>query len=304
MKKVKSLLGAIVVVLIFGYLVRIIVVNWHQVKGFEWKFNIPFLLFSFLLFASTQLFAVWVWRRLIGAFGYSLRFDRLFVIWWIAAMGRYLPGKVWQLVGLAVLGEREGIPAEVTTAASIMTQALSILSGFIIAVPILIVEKNNSLIPILLFVLVLAVATYPPVFRKWVNFIGRKIRGIEINVFLTPLQLLIFVLLYAAMWLGYGLGFALFVSGITGRGITLDYISIYAFSYIIGLITIFVPGGFGVREGVMTAFLTVRFGAAVASAVSIAARLWVTLVEVIFFVIALAMSGRRKKHELQGGSGN
>ncbi len=303
-KKLKSIAGLIIVLLIFAYLLRNIVVNWQQIKSFTWEINAIPLIASFLLFASTQLFAVWVWRQLLLTFGHRLEFKKLFVIWWLSAMGRYLPGKVWQLVGLAVLGEKEGVPAEVTTAASIMSQALAVLAGAVISVPILATKGQNFLVSSVVFVLVLAVMIYPPIFRKWVNFAGKKFRGIEIPVYLDMLQIGRFLLLYGVIWVGYGLGFALFVAGLTGSKIFAIYVSIYAFSYIVGLLAIFVPGGFGVREGLMTMFLSGQFGEGVASAISVAARLWVTLVEVLFFLIALYLKARKQDEKIQGGSRN
>ncbi len=290
----KTVIGIAIIVAIFAYLIRGIVVNWQQVKDFHWQIGYLSLFMSFLFFAASQLFSVWVWLQLLKKFGYELSFGKLFVIWWISAMGRYLPGKVWQLAGLAIMGEREGIPAEVTTSASILTQVLAILAGFVISIPIVMAQKKESIYFLLITVVFLILMVYPPVFKRWINFIGKKIRGIEIRVHLNTLSLLEFILLYGFLWIGYGVGFGLFVRGITGANFTLDYIPIYAFSYIVGLITVFVPGGFGVREGLMTAFLKDRFGEAVASAVAIVARIWVTIVELFFFLIAISMMARRK----------
>ncbi len=293
-KSLKTAVGIVVVITIFVYLIRIILVNWNQVKGFEWHLNYLHLVLSFFFFAFGQLFSVWLWMHLLDSFGYRLSFRRLFIIWWISAMGRYLPGKVWQLVGLAVMGEKEGVPAEVTTSASVLTQVLAILSGFLISIPVILSQQRDSIYLLSAVIIGLGILVYPPIFRKWINFIGRRIRGIEINVHLDFWNLLKFLALYLVLWISYGLGFGFFVKGISRSAFYFNFISIYAFSYIVGLLTIFVPGGFGVREGLMAAFLKRQFGTAVASTISIAARLWVTLVEVFFFTIALAMTARRK----------
>ncbi len=282
--------GLIVALLILAYLIRMVVKNWHEVQHYEWHLKWGWLLASLILIGLTHNFMVFVWNLLLRSFGYSLEFKKLFVIWWLAAMGRYLPGKMWQLVGLAVLAEHEGVPAEVTTSTSILTQMLSIISGLLIAIPTVLVVKPDSLFVLLIAIFALLIAVYPPIFQRLVNFVGKRFRGIEIEVKLSVIKLLEIIGFYLLGWVAYGVGFNMFLHGIADIEITPLIIPIYAFSYVVGLISIFVPGGLGVREGLITLFLGKWISSGVASATAIAARIWMTLIEVIFFVAAIGMS--------------
>jgi hypothetical protein len=46
-------------------------------------------------------------------------------VYFLASLGRYLPGKVWQLAGLAVLAGRAGLPPGQATAAAVLGSSAS-----------------------------------------------------------------------------------------------------------------------------------------------------------------------------------
>ncbi|MDX1568395.1 MAG: lysylphosphatidylglycerol synthase domain-containing protein, partial [Longimicrobiales bacterium] len=61
------------------------------------------------------------WGRMVGELGGpSLSFSRSASIYFASNLGRYIPGKVWQLAGLAYLAKREGVPAATATAAAVL----------------------------------------------------------------------------------------------------------------------------------------------------------------------------------------
>jgi hypothetical protein len=88
-----------------------------------------------------------------------------------------------------------------------------------------------------------------------------------------------------ASWLLYGLAFALFAHGVSPRatGNASSYIAVYTGSYLAGYLALFVPGGVGVREGVLVLAMP-RFelaSAADAAVVAITSRLWLTILEIL-----------------------
>jgi uncharacterized membrane protein YbhN (UPF0104 family) len=85
-------------------------------------------------------------------------------------------------------------------------------------------------------------------------------------------------------------------TGNSSSGVAL-YVATYTISYLVGYLVFFAPGGLGFREGVL---LTVLPAAALATPpqaalVTIASRVWITILEVtpaLFFLVAYRMRHR------------
>lgn len=118
--------------LIFALLLRNLYLNWSELSTYQWSLNYLALAGSlFLLLAGAFLYA-YLWRRILLQFGGSLEFRKAFRIVFLSQLGRYLPGKVWNLAGVIYLGSKEGIP-KVISGASLGLQLLwQILSGLIV----------------------------------------------------------------------------------------------------------------------------------------------------------------------------
>jgi uncharacterized membrane protein YbhN (UPF0104 family) len=102
----------------------------------------------------------------------------------------------------------------------------------------------------------------------------------------------------AVSWLFYGIAFQLFVRGVLGvsPGEISSYIAVYTAAYILGFISPIAPAGLGVREFTLAAFMT-QLGLANeadAALVAIAARLWLTIVELVPSGLYVATRTRRK----------
>jgi hypothetical protein len=97
--------------------------------------------------------------------------------------------------------------------------------------------------------------------------------------------------LYLCAWLVYGLAFFLFTRSITfiDPSYIFSFFGIFAGAYIIGLIAVFVPGGLGVREGILAGLLSAFFPFPVAVAIAFGSRIWITAAELLCVVIALRL---------------
>ena len=50
-------------------------------------------------------------------------------IWFLASLGKYIPGKVWAVAGAAVLAQRAGVDPSVAVAGALVLQVLALASG-------------------------------------------------------------------------------------------------------------------------------------------------------------------------------
>jgi glycosyltransferase 2 family protein len=98
-------------------------------------------------------------------------------------------------------------------------------------------------------------------------------------------------------WLVAGVAFRMFAEAMgVLRGPVSAYISVYAASYVAGFLALFAPGGLGVREGALIATMQ-RAGLATpveAAAIAVASRIWLTVLEVIPGLVALAVPASRQ----------
>jgi uncharacterized membrane protein YbhN (UPF0104 family) len=292
------------------FLVRSVVRNWQAVKTFDWQFNPWLLIASFLLLCGTLFYMIVLWRGLINRLGSRIGLGAAFRIFSISAMGRYLPGKVWQLVGMVYLGKREGVRTEAGVWAAVLAQLLAILSGVLVTFLAFLAEQQRLLAPLLqrigvirislwwmlLPVALMLVVIHPRILQKLTNWILRIFKRPAIKFNLSYPGLIVFFCLYFVSWLLYGTAFWLFLSSIHPVGLA-DWVLVtgaFAAAYIVGLLAVFVPGGLGVREGLLTLFLEGVVGEGVAVALSFGQRLWFTTAELTFVAISLIFLRRKK----------
>ncbi|MFQ5612218.1 MAG: lysylphosphatidylglycerol synthase domain-containing protein [Anaerolineae bacterium] len=103
------------------------------------------------------------------------------------------------------------------------------------------------------------------------------------------------VAMYGAMWLLAGFSFYLLFNSVSEMG-GLDKvplaIGVFAFAWLAGFISVFSPGGIGVREGVIHLLLSPFVATPYPIAIALFSRVLWSLLEAIFFLIVLLI-GRR-----------
>jgi uncharacterized membrane protein YbhN (UPF0104 family) len=104
-------------------------------------------------------------------------------------------------------------------------------------------------------------------------------------------------------WVTYGLAFMWLVRGVLGQapGTPSQYVAVFATSYVIGYLFLIAPGGIGPREAVMFSLMT-SLGLATAkdaALVTVASRVWLTLLEMIPGLLFLAHDGARRRPSTQ-----
>ena len=316
-KILKKIIRWIIQILAIGaigfFLVRAVVRNWQQVAKFPWQFNPWLLILSLLVLAGTIFFMIVLWRWLLARLGCKIPLSAAFRIFSLSSLGRYLPGKVWQVVGMVYLGRKEGVRAEAGVWAALLAQILAVLSGFLVTFAALLLEQKRMLAPLLdrlgiesislwwfiLPLVVILALLHPRIIERITNLLLRLLKREPIRFELSYPGLLGFFLLYLVSWLCYGSAFYLFLASVNPLPIT-DWVVVtggFAAAYIVGLLAIFVPGGLGVREGLLALFLAGLVGSGVAVALSFGQRLWFTAVELTFVAISVIFLRRKNGKE-------
>ena len=126
-RAVLTLLTLTAAVLAFRSLWR----QWSELsaQSVEWHLVPWALLLAILAAAATYGVLIDSWRRVLAGYDHALSFRVAARIWILSNFGKYLPGSLWIIAGMAVMAKEEGVrPAAAVTSAAIM-QALALVSG-------------------------------------------------------------------------------------------------------------------------------------------------------------------------------
>ena len=239
------------------------------------------------------------WRRILSAWDSQLPFAQAARIWFLSNLGKYVPGNIWSLTAMGVMAKERGLSAIAAAGSSVIMQMVSLATGTAIVMvtgakllgqPLLV-----GVAVLLLVVILLSAPRFLPPLAAWAGtLIGRDIAP----PFVPPTSIWTAAIASTFSWLFYGLAFQLFVRGLLGSapGEISSYIAVYTAAYILGFISPIAPAGLGVREFTLAAFMT-QLGLANeadAALVAIAARLWLTIVELVPSGLYIASGANRK----------
>jgi glycosyltransferase 2 family protein len=247
--------------------------------------NPGLLLLSSLLLLGGFVWAAALWGRMarelggpaLGA-GASIR------IVFTANLGRYLPGKVWQMAGLAVLARREGMSATVAATAGVLGQTFLLAAAGIWGASLLL-GLDEGRMGVLLALALLAgfvvLTAIPAALRRTLGLAFRLARIPPERIpALDALFGLRWLGLYLLLWGVYGAAFVLLVRGLGLAGGVMELGPPFAAAYLLGYVALFAPAGIGIREGFLIAFLRPGLGTA-AVGVAVLARVWMTVMELL-----------------------
>jgi hypothetical protein len=273
---------------IVGFAARSLVRNWDQLRAqpLEWSIEPGWLILSAVVVWLMYGLLIAAWRIMLTGWGRGLDFWSAARIWTVSSLGKYLPGKVWAVAGMAVMAQRAGVGAGPATGSAIILQVLAIgtgaavagLSGWSSLRAAYPGAEGGLAVLIVASVLAVAVLLRPDSVRKIV-----RIALPEATVSLTPpIGAVAFgIAANTIAWLGYGVALWLLARGLLpGAGLgLLPAIAVFTASYLAGFLALFAPGGIGVREGVFILMLQGPIGIGAATALAVASRLLLTVTE-------------------------
>jgi len=285
----------LVAVVVLALVARTIAANWSSYRSLSVDLRLQpgWLLLSLASLVAVSALQIESWRRILAGWAQSLRFLPGARIWFLANLGRYVPGKVWSVAGMVVLAEQEGVQRWAAAASAVAVQAV----GLGTAAALVAAATPHAASPLRLAGAVL-VALGTVGLLAWKGALARLGRMVGATAewrALPPGAVLAGSGLTFLSWCVYGVAF-----WALGRGLGLppalpliDAAGVFALGYILGLLALFAPGGLGIREGVFYVLLVPYLGSGGALALSVASRLELTVTEAVAGLGALAIGGRK-----------
>ena len=309
------LVGQLVVTaVVLWYVGKALVKQWREFSGKPLTINAdwPVLAASVVVVLITYALLIETWRRIVVNWESTRTPPRFGFwtaarIWSISNLGRYVPGKVWQIGAMATLAERAGISPVTAAGSSILNVIVNLATGFLVALvagwrSFDALSRGYTTVGVVLVVVVMAGVLLLPTALPILLDVARRMTGKSLALGTVPHRAVYLAIAgNVAAWLLYGAAFELFVRGVTGHatGSFAQYVTAWAWPYIFGYLAFFAPGGLVVREGALTLALGVLQLATPQTALVIAAtsRLWLTITELLpgLTFLALGWGGRGTK---------
>lgn len=300
--------GALFLVAVLWYFARNVANQWSSIADVWSDLHVRWGMMALsggVVFLSYAVL-IETWRRTVSAWGGELRFGAAARIWFISNLGKYVPGKVWQIGAMGVLAQQEGVTATAAVGSSLVVNLVNIVAGcLVIAVSGGAGVAPSSLIPLTIVAAIVAAATpwvLPVLFRAASRISGRELVAPRI----PPSAVLIALAGCAIAWVLYGIAYEFLAIALFGStaGTTASYIAVFTLSYLIGYLVLFAPGGVGVRETSLTAAMAAAHMEAGADGfiLVIISRLWLTVLEATPGLLLLTLRRFRPTPTIPHGS--
>jgi len=300
----KKFLQYIIILVIFIFIGKYLYNSWNEISNYSWEINILLLILSyfflFLFFIITPI----GWRLILKHLKEKLNYKKTIKYWFLSQLGKYIPGKIWFVLGRIYYCKKEGISIKNSFASMTLETALNAFASLIIFLLSLLfwTEGKEQFLPLVILVPIALIFLHPKIFIGLLNFGLKIIKKKPININIRYKDILFLTSLFCVFWIIQGFAFSLFVSVIYPIEISLYpiLIGIFAVAWILGFISIFTPGGLGVREGVIAFLLSFYISPGIAIVIALAARLWVTLGEIIMIgLVSLIKTNHTLSHRLK-----
>jgi len=297
-QKIKRTVGYILALAIIIFLARVLYQTWGDLAatGFRFEFNWGELILSLVLLVVARAAAMEAWRQILFALGEKI--DVVFGLraWFVANLAKYIPGNVWQVATMMAMVERHGVSKTNALLSQIVYTSFALAIAGLLGLMFVVIrpEALNGLIDPSLanyapligtaafvgLVIILAL----PITNRVIVAVASKVMRRE----LTPPRAtfargLVPPLWSLTMWTINGIAFYLFIDSVAplSSANLLACIAMNAGAYWIGYVSFITPSGLGFREGVFAWMLSSYFPAPVAVALSLSARLWSTVGELL-----------------------
>ena len=262
---------------------------------FDWRLAPGSFVAAIALFAVApfvQAVSFWLMLRLLGL---AARLDEALLLWMRSFLLRYAPSGALQLV--IRIRERRRFAAstqDVWLVSGYENLATLCAGAFVCVAAFALAGGWPPLVAIVIagVALALAVAVRPAFFRRWARTLLAR-RGLEFPALLRGRELALVILINTFGWVTTGgAAYLLMRALVTHVNVSPVWLTaVYSFAWLIGFVVPVLPGGLGLRDGVLIALLATRIGTGPATAVALALRVAATFGELLAIGLTEAVYG-------------
>ena len=252
-----------------------------------------YVLFSIILLFLSELFHGMQFWVILKRYGYLISAIDSIRAYGLNIFSRYVPGKVWVFLGpVSYIKGKYGYPLDSLLTISLSSQFIGLWIGLALSMVVLFLSKLSIIIKLLCIIawIALTLVVFTRYFHNLLQWLFLKVTKKTINIPQISIKKCISIFpVYIISWMCSTGGFYLLCLSF---GMVPNLITLFAYplATIIGMLVVFIPGGLGVREGIL-AMLLIQSGipAQLATTISVTSRLWALLGEAFIFLSGLIL---------------
>ena len=271
------------------FLVRLTREYARGLSDVRFDIDVAMIVAASVLWLGSYTFLVGLWARSMAWWGVAVRLGPALRVFAAANLARYIPGGVWQIASLTAMSASSGLPIVAVASAAVFQQivlaGVGLILGLSFAPATRLGDTWQVSLPVVLAATVAGVVglvlLLPPATRRFDAWLSRRGKIAFTLPTVRRRDVASYVFLTAAGWVGYAIAFVLFARAM------LDPLPVhpvvlgasFVLSYVAGILAVFAPSGLIVREAALVALLAPAVGGEQALALSIASRLWLTIID-------------------------
>ena len=314
MKTLREYIGIGISCVLLYFLIQPFVATHTEVKGSTFEIQWFYLLCSFgaILFYWSAYLSPFA-TLLSGMRETRVRFVDAWMLFHLANITRYLPGRIWGFLRLLSLSERFGLSKTAVGSALTLHVGIETALGGLIGMSLIFSEpmretalsvfetligKNTRLLPIAIFFLLIGLMFLMPRLSSKARHFLKSVRETGSRLFSKPfgkMWLSVFVS-HLLLWVCQGMAFFLFVKSLSPVqwGDALGLTACFAFAWMVGFLSFLTPGGLGIREGLLGVLLSSYMPTTQATFLALVCRLWMLSSEMLLALIAFGIDWKMR----------
>jgi len=258
------------------------------------------LILSLLLLFAGFLFNALAWPRVLRQSPFRVKDREGMASHGVSIFGKYIPGKFWVIMGRAeYLAFRTEHSRKNLASLSLDAQFMAVWTALLLGTLGMFFVGGSKIygIGVLTLFVMLSLVIFTRVFHKLVQWLLSKLLRRQIEIPHLPLRKALKAMtFYLLSWLTWSVAFWFLAASLAPGQIPFSIAFGFALGGSIGILTVFAPGGLGVREGILSVYLGLAgMAAQEATTIAVASRLWFLSGEIFIFLTALLLDRHSRK---------
>jgi len=295
---VALVVGASLLVLLYG-----LITNWHELASYHWEIAYWPIPVALLLYGVAVALAATIWGSIVRRLGGRSHWAHDLRIYCTSSLAKRLPTPLWFVMGRVYLYEELGVSKAISSLATVVEGVLVLFSGLVTLLAFIPLSGSSALLGRYTWVIIalaaacLVLVLRPQSLRSVVNWLARRLgHGQAIVDDLDYQHMLLWTGMYSIVWILGGMILYLLVRIV--HHLPIQYlpavIGIWVSGGVVSHVAIVLPGGLGIKELTMAVMLSALVPMPIAIIISIVARLWFALNELLWLLLSSRVAGSPK----------
>lgn len=273
----RTVVSGLLVLVLVGAFGWALAGRWDEVVSALREQSPLVLLGSLALCLLAVLMSFLLWRGALATLGSDVPARRVARMFFVAQLGKYVPGSVWPVVAQMRMGREIGLPRQRVGLAFLLTLGLSVLWGLVAglaALPALVAQEGPGVAIVLLTLPLVLALLVPRVINRLLSRALTLLRRPQLEQPLSGRAIVRGSLWTVAFWFVFGLHVWALAVGLGADPLRTLPVAIggFALAFSIGPLLVVLPAGAGVREAVLVVLLSTVLPTPEATAVALTSR--------------------------------